>query len=256
MGKNKILSDSDEANKSGFELPFIKYFALSVGFFFVTIVSAGLLYPLSYYFMTKTEINNIRIDGKKLVFDGKISSTFLIYYTGLVAIAAIVVALNLIIEILPLGFPTYSINYVVSGIITAISTFFIGTRLIRWKKKNTHYDGETKGNSGLKSNIIRCALKSAILSLLGLITVGIAYPISYSVKQKYYTDASFLDGDRLVMKGNVLRIYGKWILSFLIAIITFGIALPLPLFILKRWETENTHIRENGARFRQEAERP
>lgn len=175
----------------------------------------------------------------------------MIYYTGFVVVAVIVGVLNLIIKVLPLDLKTYVLNYVVSGFTAAITTFFLGTRLIKWKIKNTHYDGETRGESCLKSNIIRCALKSTILSLLGLITIGIAYPISYSVKQKYYTDASFLDGDRLVLKGNVMRIYGKWLLSFLIAIITFGIGSPLPLFILKRWETENTHVRSsNVARLR------
>ena len=101
MKKAIGLPDEDCANGSGWKLSFPKYFALSVGFFLVTVVSAGLLYPVSYYFMAKTRINDTRIDGRKLVFDGKISSAFLIYYTGLVAIATIVAALNLIIEVLP-----------------------------------------------------------------------------------------------------------------------------------------------------------
>ena len=121
------LPDDDGANGSGLELPFPKYFALSVGFFLVTLASATLLYPLSYYFMAKTRIENTRIDGRKLVFDGKISSAFLIYYTGLAAIAAIVAALNLVIGVLPLDLRTYALNYAVSGVTAAIAAFFIGS---------------------------------------------------------------------------------------------------------------------------------
>lgn len=244
MKKTIGLPDEDCANGSGWELSFPKYFALSVGFFLVTVVSAGLLYPVSYYFMAKTRIENTRIDGRKLVFDGKISSAFLIYYTGLAAIAAIVAALNLVIGVLPLDLRTYALNYAVSGVTAAIAAFFIGTRLRKWEKKNTHYVGLMRGESGMKSNLVRCALKSAVLSLLGLITVGIAYPLVYRVKQKYYTDASTVDGERLVFNGNVLRVYGKWFSGLFVAVITLGIALPLPLYYLQRWEAENTHIRE------------
>lgn len=70
MEKDKIISDSDNAKKSGFELPFSKYFALSVGFFFVTVFSVGFLYPISYY-MTKKKIENTRIDGKNSFSTGK-----------------------------------------------------------------------------------------------------------------------------------------------------------------------------------------
>ncbi len=245
-GELKLLND-DGINGSGLDLPFFKYYAISVGFFFVTILSATLLYPISHYYMTKTRIDNTRIDGRKLVFDGKISTAFYIYYTGLVATAVAVAALNLIIEVLPLELKTYALNYALSGVTAAIAAFFIGTRLRRWEKKNTHYVGAAKGQSGMKGNLVKCAVKSAVSSLLGLVTVGIAYPLVFKVKQKYYVEASRVDGEKLSLDGNVVSVYGKWFLGILLTVITLGVALPLPLYYLAKWEAENTHkASENG----------
>lgn len=235
-------------NGSKLDMSLPRFYLLTAGLVLVTVLSATVLYPLAYYFNAKIRIENSAIDGETLRFDGKAGFAYVIYVTGFIAAAFVVALINFIIGVLPVELKTRILNYTASGLTAAVSAVFINARLRRWEKENTHFTDSVEGFSGMKADIFKSALKSAVTAVLGLVTLGIAYPLVYKVRQSYYIGVSFVDGKKLILEGKLLPLYGKWLFYLFLTVITFGLGFPLLFWTLRKWEAEGTHIREQNPR--------
>lgn len=236
----------NDKNGSKLDMSLPRFYLLTAGLLLVTVLSATFLYPLAYYFNAKIRIENSAIDGETLKFDGKAGFAYVIYVTGFIAAAFVVALINFIIGVLPVELKTRILNYTASGLTAAVSAVFINARLRRWEKENTHFTDSVEGFSGMKADIFKSALKSAVTAVLGLVTLGIAYPLVYKVRQSYYIGVSFVDGKKLILEGKLLPLYGKWLFYLFLTVITFGLGFPLLFWTLRKWEAEGTHIRKQN----------
>lgn len=245
---NQITSMREEkaviGEESGYYgAPFLFYLN---NFFLIlaTVTSLTLLYPIAYYLSEKRKIDNTFVDGKKLSFDGKLSEAYAIYFLGLFLAAISIAVINALIFLLFPALSTKFVNYALSAAAAGINALFVTNRLLRWKKKNIHYDGSNSGESYMGRNLIKCTVVSLASSILGILTLGISYPLVYKLKQSYYTDMSVIDGDDVVLHGKTTSLYGQWLLGLLFVVITFGLFIPLLNYYLYRWSSANTHIRK------------
>ncbi|MBQ7408511.1 MAG: DUF898 family protein [Clostridia bacterium] len=93
-----------------------------------------------------------------------------------------------------------------------------------------------------------------LCGFLIVITLGLAYPATLCIKQKWYAKHTVYDGQRLYFDGKGIQLFGLWILWWFLSIITCGIfALVLPKKILA-WKTKHTHVccenKEFGSEFK------
>lgn len=101
---------------------------------------------------------------------------------------------------------------------------------------------ESKFTGGAISNF----LHALAVTVVSIITLGLAYPAMVCWKLRWESSHTCIDGRQLVFDGTGLQLFGKYIVWFLLSIITFGIyfifCMPLNM---TRWTTEHTHF-ENG----------
>lgn len=209
-----------------------------------SVMSLTVLYPLAYYFTEKRKTEDTYVDGKKLCFTGRLYQAYSIYFTGLLSAAASVALVNVIIAALKLNLPSSLLGYALSAAAAGINFLFVTSRMLRWRKKHIHYDGGLPGDSYLGKNLVKCAFVSLATSALGILTLGISYPLMYKLKQSYYTDMSVIDGDDVVLTGKVSSLYGAWFSGLFFCVITLGLFIPMLNYRLYSWNAENTNVRE------------
>ena len=249
MENNLPLEDAIPVmpGESKYDCPAVKGYLLNLFTFVGTVFSLSLLYPVVYYFSERWKLSATYIDGKRLTFEGKLWHCYGIYLSGLVfaALSATVITFlaSLVGKYLP-QFPSEWVSLGASAATTAVNAYFLTKRLLRWKKKHTHFADETHGESGLRHNLFRCALVSVLNTVLSVLTLGIVYPLTYRLKYGYYTNSSIIDGKKLVFRGKLSALYGRWVLWILLTIATLGLYLPLIAHNLQSWATANTFIDE------------
>lgn len=77
-------------------------------------------------------------------------------------------------------------------------------------------------------------------TLLTMFTFGIGYPWALTMKQRWITNNSSIDGRRLQFKGTGLGLIGLWLKMLLLIIMTLGIYSFWVVPKLQKWIWENT----------------
>lgn len=249
MENNLPLEDAIPVlpGKSKYDCPAVKGYLLNLFTFAGTVFSLSLLYPVVYFFSERWKLSVTYIDGKRLTFEGKLWHCYGIYLSGLILAALSATLITFFASLVGRYFPQFPSEWAslgASAATTAVNAYFLTKRLLRWKKKHTHFADEIPSESGLRHNLFRCALVSVLNTVLSVLTLGIVYPLTYRLKYGYYTNSSIIDGERLVFRGKLSSLYGKWVLWILLTIATLGLYLPLIAHNLQSWATANTFIDE------------
>lgn len=84
---------------------------------------------------------------------------------------------------------------------------------------------------------------TAILGLLiTTLTLGICYPFSVVLMQRWRAKHSFIDGQQLEFTGSAWGLFGLWIKWLILIVITLGIYGFWVAPRIQKWKWENTRI--------------
>lgn len=82
---------------------------------------------------------------------------------------------------------------------------------------------------------------------LMMITLGLAFPWTVCIKQRWLARHTYLDGRQLVFDGTGGQLFGNYIKWFLLTIVTFGIYGFWLSLKMQAWIVKHTHIVETAA---------
>ena len=214
-----------------------------IGYFFMTILSGFLLFPLAYYLYSQRVTNNTVIDGKKLRFNGKVWQAFVIFFVGVALTGAIVALLQFIAPYTYGKFGESRVNKIVTSLSLAILTFLTTNQLRKWRFQHTHFDGEKERVSYLTFSLFKTLFYSLLCKIVGLLSVGMGYPAVYKVKAQALNNRRVIDGKRIIFSGKTSTMYGIWIRDVFLSVITGGLYVPILLYNFNQWVIKNSHIR-------------
>ena len=84
-------------------------------------------------------------------------------------------------------------------------------------------------------------LGTAILAaLITILTLGIGYPFSLVLRERWSAKHTYIDGQRLIFNGSGVGLFSLWIKWFLLIIVTVGIYSFWVAPRLQQWKVENT----------------
>lgn len=92
-----------------------------------------------------------------------------------------------------------------------------------------------------------CTVLELLFINLGVValtffTLGLAFPWALSMKLKFITSRTIVDGQRLDFDGTGGQLFGTWIKLFLLTIVTLGIYALWTEIEIQRWVARHTHF--------------
>jgi hypothetical protein len=213
--------------------------ALTVLKYLATIASVSLLYPAVVFFFDRWEVSQTRIDGERLVFDGRLVQAYFIYFSGMLFIAFFAALLRRYASGIEAFLGRYA-GTILNGINAGLGAILINGRLQKWKARHTKASGRD-GRSRLKKNVFNVAALTLATWALGIITLGLSYPLIYAIKETYFTEVSDVSGRNLAFYGGVKDAYKGWIFSVIFIVLTLGLYLLVLEYGLNKWRAQNTH---------------
>ena len=130
-----------------------------------------------------------------------------------------------------------------SSITCGIFGFFTPFFFEKWDMNHTFYEDE-KGaaDSAFDGSILQYAGYEILQFVLLLITLGLAYPWTYTMILRWKTKHSIVNSDRLYYDGTALDLLGRWIIIFILTFITCGLYWPWGSCWIYRYVTAHTHV--------------
>ena len=101
--------------------------------------------------------------------------------------------------------------------------------------EQSYFDGKLLGLIG--TNIL--------VFLVTLFTLGFGVPWAITIKQRWLTKYTVIEGRRLVFKGTGASLFGQGVKWLLLTIITLGIYGFWVSIKMQQWVTKNTSFAEN-----------
>lgn len=177
----------------------------------------GIAFPLAYVIYLKWQTKHTLYNGKRLSFDG--STTQLI---------------GKWICWLLLCIPTLG-----------IFAWFIPKKLLQWKAKHTHINGEMPFLGGTwEGSALGLFFRNIGYALLNAITFSLLIPVTMCWKNQYVQSHLILDGRKTYFDGTAGQIYLKWLLGMLLSIVTLGIYGIVLQIQINNWISQHTHFEE------------
>lgn len=242
--KIEQLDMIQEINPSHFEGKLIVHIFYQIVKILFTIGTGSLLYPLTVFLYEKWLCDNSFIEGRKLKFIGKLYRAYLIYIVGVVLASLSIFLLNYFIAKIPSFFQIDIIKWGANAFLGATNTLFITSKMRKWKKTNTIFDGsEDTKHSKLERNLINCVLVNAVASIAGTVSLGLFVPMAQKIKAQYFVNLTYICGERLTFAGKALDLYKKLPIWIIFIILTFGLYILYINYYFAVWEIENTLLK-------------
>lgn len=241
--------------KSELNVSRLTAYVYTLAYFFAVIFSLTLMYPYAFNKYHTWLINNSKINGKKLTYDGRTNRIYLIYLIGLL-IGGAIFSVAAIIGGSTLGIMKAN-GYSEDGlaqfrkILTKIwgilfSTLFvllINSRFYSYRSKHTHLLDEEEKESGLRLEMYKIFLSSIIYKAIFLITGFIGYPFALNIRERFYQSRRYVDGFDLKFRGSVLRICYIFFTGIVFLALTIFLYGPYLFFRINRYIIENTEFK-------------
>ena len=192
---SKKLSEQD-LPESKFTGGAFAYFFIHLFSTLISIITLTLLYPVMTYWVIKWEVNHTYINGRRLIFDGKISQLYGLY-----------------IKWILLSIITLTIYY----------WFCVPISLQKWQTKHTHINGITPSESKFTGGALGYFGVNFVCNLVTIITCGIGFFWATCHLHRWKSRHTIIDGYRIEFDGTALQYFGKLLLWGLLTIITLGI---------------------------------
>ncbi|MCR4611853.1 MAG: DUF898 domain-containing protein [Lachnospiraceae bacterium] len=210
----------------------------------ISVFSAGILFPFAYYKLTQRLSEHTLIDGRKIVFVGRLRGVYGVFILGLLSLA-FVIGLEYVLKILITGKLAVRLAHmIIAGLTSLVFTTIIRTGLWRWRMENTHFADSDCKESVLLLDVVRSVEISIIKWFITFVTLTIAYPYIYYLMADYYTNRTQIDKEQLLFTGKRREIFKIYFINLLFSIITLGVLLPRQLFLMKEWTVRNIHLND------------
>lgn len=240
--------------KSSLEVNRLTAYFYSLGYFLIIIFTATIAFPWAFMRYHGWLVNNTKINGRKLVFDGRTKHLYLIYFTGVLS-AVIVYCVFFFGSAVAAAFllkKGYDIEYLRSlvyrGFLTVpglLLTLFITCRFYKYRNTHTHYEGYNNTTSGLKLQLYKILLSSIIFKVITVLTSFIGYPFALNIRERFLQSRRYIDGDDLKFKGSIGKICLIWFGGIVLSIVTLTFYIPYLFFNLNKYIITNTVLKNN-----------
>ncbi len=189
--------------------------------FFFTVLTVGI-----YRFWMVTRLRRfywgaIQIDGDPLEYTGRPLEKLLGFLLALVVLAAYLGAVNLGFVFLGLSFASDDPNIQTAVLqLSALATipfiFYATYRGQRYLMARTRWRGI---RFGLAPGAIGYTVRAMLLSLLTLVTLGLAYPYQQYKLAKYITDRSYFGDLQFYQEGGWGELFAQWMWIYIVGAI-------------------------------------
>lgn len=240
--------------RSRFTYSLPKFYGYFIFYVFLSVITALMLAPYSYYKICELRYSHTFIDNKKVVFRGKVNDAYYQFTCGIL----LVILSFFVIHILKIYFLNDILNMIknktVSNLLSAlisalpafIISFFLINRLFVWSIQNIFFLSEGRQSfvkvSFLKLSIIKAVLSAVFRKLATLLTFGFGEPLVIVIKQRYIVNRQYVSRKKLRFSGGIFDSY-KWFLwRYFLCFITLGFYYPVYLHKQYVWITMHTHL--------------
>lgn len=192
-----------------------KYAAWHVLYTLMGLVTGSLLFPLSMYLSAKRSAKYTIIDGKKLVFKGKISTAYLLYF-----------------------------KWIFLSIVTLfIYTFLIPTQTRKWIVGNTYFEDEViEGSSNYKGNGMQSLVVSIVLFVTKLFTLWLYSPKTSAIYDEIVIRRAVISGHFIIYADNFKGILKLGYKNTILKVITLGFYKHWEQFYVNKRRIKFMHI--------------
>lgn len=227
----------------------------TLGYFLIIFFSLTLAFPWAFMRYHSWLIKNTKLNGKKLVFDGKTKHLYLIYLSGVLFAVITFLAFTFITALIAVllernGYKADWFRSMVFKFYGTIPTLFfaifITSRFYKYRNNHTHYDGYSNTKSGIKLQLYKIILSSIIFKVIILATSFIGYPFALNIRERFLQSRRYIDGDDLKFKGSIGKICLIWYLGLVLTILTLFLYLPYLFFLLNRYIITNTVLKKDN----------
>lgn len=130
-----------------------------------------------------------------------------------------------------------------TSITLGIYALFRHVALLKWEMRHTYYDGERGADdSYFDGNTWQYIGYGLLQALLLVLTLGLAYPWTYTMILKWETKHKVINSERLYYDGTALGILVQYLVVYLLTIVTLGFYLPWGVCRIERYTAAHTHI--------------
>ena len=221
-------------------------------YFLVIIFTLTFAFPWAFMKYHSWLISNTKLNGKKLVLDGKTKHLYIIYFTGILFAVITFLAFTFITALIAVllernGFDNKWFKSIVFKFFGTIPTLFfaifITSRFYKYRNIHTHYEGYINTKSGIKLQLYKIIISSILFKVILVLTSFIGYPFALNIRERFLMSRRYIDGDDLKFKGNIGKICLIWYLGLVLSVITIFLYVPYLFFKLNRYIITNTVLK-------------
>ena len=240
--------------KSTLEAKRITAYFYTLGYILVIIFSLTFAFPWAFSRYHSWLIKNTKINGERLIFDGKTKHLYLIYLSGIVFAVIITLVFSFVFTLIIIimrknGIDTnkaYELYFKIWGTFpTVLFAICITTRFYSYRSKHTHYENYNNTKSGLKLKLFNIVLSSIIFKVILVLTSLIGYPFALNIRERFLQSRRYIDGNDLKFKGSIGRICAIWYLGLILTVLTLTLYVPYFFFKINRYIITNTILKNN-----------
>ena len=226
----------------------------TLGYLLVIIFSLTLAFPWAFRKYQSWLIRNTKLNGKRLIFDGRTKYLYLIYLSGLIYAVLFTLVFSFVYTLIIIilkknGIDTtkaYELYLKAWGTFpTALFAIFITTRFYKYRSRHTHFEDYDNTKSGLKLQLYKILLSSIIFKVIVLLTSFIGYPFALDIRERFLQSRRYIDRKYLKFKGNVGKICFIWFFGIILSILTLTLYVPYLFFSINKYIITNTVLKDN-----------
>lgn len=204
----------------------------------ISFLSLLLLIPLGYWIVSSYFIPRKYIDNRQLKYTGILSRCFIIFYIGVILMAAWVVIYELLLK--QNGLINSIPHQLLNAVPGVIASLCISVQLNRYNQKNTHFADENDGKSGFIFYLALLVGKHILAKIISAISVGLLYPITTRISTYADYERGYIDGYRCDYEFTLKKMYPRYLLDLLLSIVTIGFYYPM--LVIRRMEIDQQFV--------------
>lgn len=231
-----------ESKVSSFSMSRKIFILYELALLITSLFSLTLLTPLFIFISYKKYAESMSVDGKKIVFKGKLYQIYLRYFVWLLLTSLIITVYQIILNQLSSFLPSFLFRFLSSTILTFLSSFFLNMSLRKWKYRSIFFINEN-GASFYKGNLFHLIFYQAAIQVLNFLSLGIFYWPIQALRFKYEYEHVLISNYAFTVHFKVKESFVQWLKNLFLFIITFGLYGLWMKYESMKHNIENLHIK-------------
>ena len=213
--------------------------------FLTSVFSLTLLTPLFIYISYKKYAESMVIDGKIVVFKGKLYEIYWRYLLWLILTSLIVTIYQIALSRISSFVPSFLFRFLSSTLLTFLSSFFLNMTTRKWKYRSMYFLNE-QGKSSYKGNLFHLVFYQAIIQVLNIISLGLFYWPIQALRFKYEYEHVMISSYTFEIHFQVKESLVRWLKNLFFLFITFGFYAIIMKYESMKHNIENLHIKSQA----------